>query len=389
MKPLNIGHIGCGGRSGLVQHAHQPERGSQVVAVADIDESEWEKARGYYGNDILATADYREILQATEVDAVFITTPDFLHEEMAVAALEAGKMVYLEKPMAISVEGCDRILETAFRTGVRLYLGHNMRHFPVVLKMKQLIDSGAIGQLQAVWCRHFVSYGGDAYFKDWHSERRYANSLLLQKGAHDIDVIHWLAGAYSRRVNGMGQLSVYDRCERRAEADSGITSWSNANWPPLAQTGLSPRIDVEDHNMILMQLSNGVQASYTQCHYTPDSCRNYTFIGTEGRIENIGDYGRCQVLLYSSRNSKFHQPDVTHQLFEVTGGHGGSDPAIVDEFLRFARDGGKTNTNPVAARQAVAAGVLGAESIRSDGAFRELPELDPQWVAYFDNGQQR
>jgi predicted dehydrogenase len=81
-----------------------------------------------------------------------VTTPDFLHEEQAVAALEAGKAVYLEKPMAITIPGCDRILETAYRTKTRLYLGHNMRHMAFVLKMKELIDEGAIGEVKAAWC---------------------------------------------------------------------------------------------------------------------------------------------------------------------------------------------------------------------------------------------
>ena len=53
--------------------------------------------------------------------------------------------------------------------------------------------------------------------------------------------------------------------------------------------------------MMLMQLENGVQASYMHCHYSPDSCRNYTIIGDAGRIENIGDWGECQVNIYTSR----------------------------------------------------------------------------------------
>lgn len=102
------------------------------------------------------------------------------------------------------------------RTGSKLFVGHNMRYFPVVLKMKEIIDSGLIGDVQCGWCRHFINYGGDAYFRDWHSERKNTNGLLLQKGAHDIDVMHWLMGSRTRRVVGMGMLSVYDRCSRRS-----------------------------------------------------------------------------------------------------------------------------------------------------------------------------
>src|SRR4029079_13450357 len=103
------------------------------------------------------------------------------------------------------------------RTGTRLYVGHNMRHFAMVRTMKELIDRGAVGEPTAVWCRHFVGHGGDFYFKDWHAQRRHVTSLLLQKGSHDLDVIHWLAGSVSRRVQGIGALTVYGRVHDRHE----------------------------------------------------------------------------------------------------------------------------------------------------------------------------
>ncbi len=364
---LGIGVIGGGGRGALASNAHDPENGTRVVAVADTDPNVIASLEERYGEAVFGTEDYRRVLAREDVDCVFITTPDFLHEEHAVAALEAGKSVYLEKPMAITVEGCDRILETARRTGSKLFLGHNMRYFPAIIKMKEIIEAGTIGKLHAVWCRHFVSYGGDAYFKDWHSKCRFSNGMLLQKGAHDIDVIHWLSGGYSRRVVGMGRLSVYNRCSRRDASESPNPDWRIENWPPLDQNNLSPEIDIEDHSMILMELDNGVQASYMQCHYTPDACRNYTFIGDRGRIENFGDHGECRIEVYNKRTDKYGLPDQIHNLRPVAGSHGGADPVIVESFLQFVRDGTKPNTSPIAAREAVATGVAGTESLRSGG----------------------
>lgn len=389
---LRIGVIGAGGRGGLASSAHMPEEGARIVAAADPTSDTLKKAKEKYGDKIFTTKDYKRILERKDVDAVFICTPDFLHEEHAVAALEAGKAVYLEKPMAITLEGCDRILETARRTKSKLYLGHNMRHFPVVLKMKELIDAGAIGRLQSVWCRHFIDYGGDAYFKDWHSERKYSNGLLLQKGAHDIDVIHWLSGAFTRRVVGMGRLSVYHKCKRRPKADDDYKRlnhekwWNRANWPPLSQGDMSPKIDIEDHNMILMQLENGVQASYLQCHYTPDACRNYTFIGDAGRLENIGDYGRCRVELFNKRGG-YGEPDAVFNLKPVEGSHGGSDPAIVSEFVRFVKGESKASTCPVAAREAVATGVMGTVSLREGNRPMDVPPPPSAALKYFQKGQ--
>ena len=97
------------------------------------------------------------------------------------------------------------MLQAAYESGARLYVGHNMRHMPVVQTMRQLIQDGAIGDVKAIWCRHFVGHGGDFYFKDWHADRRRTTSLLLQKGAHDIDVMHWLADGYTTRVERDGR----------------------------------------------------------------------------------------------------------------------------------------------------------------------------------------
>ena len=383
---LRIGVIGAGGRGGLAAHAHKPEEGVRVVAGADVNEQAFDRFRERFGPDAFVTKDDRELLKRDDVQAVFVTSPDFLHEEHAVAALEAGKAVYLEKPMAITIEGCDRILRTACERRLKLYLGHNMRHMALTRKMKELIDKGAIGEVRAGWCRHFVCYGGDAYFKDWHAERSKATSLLLQKGAHDIDILHWLCAGYSRRVHAMGNLSVYNRItDRHPPGERGDASWSLEHWPPLSQKGLNPVVDVEDLSMMLMELDNGVLCSYQQCHYAPDGWRNYTIIGAEGRIENFGDSpGHSVVRLWNRKNYYNPYGDEQYYIAPVTGGHGGADPNIVAEFVRYVRFGGKVATSPIAARYAVAAGCMAAHSLRHGGVPMDIPPAPKEIADYFN-----
>lgn len=386
-RELRIGVIGAGGRGHLAGYAHRPEEGIRVVAGADITDEALAYVKEKYGPEAMATKDYRELLARSDIDAVFVTSPDFLHEEHAVAALEAGKAVYLEKPMAITLEGCDRMLESAYRNKVKLYLGHNMRHFPIVEKMRELIRQGAIGEVKAIWCRHFVSYGGDAYFKDWHADRTKATSLLLQKGAHDLDVMHWLGGGYVSRVVGMGGLTLYDRITDRHDPGArGDASFTDGNWPPLSQRGMNPVLDVEDLSMMLMHYDNGVFASYEQCHYTPDGWRNYTVIGTEGRLENFGDIPpHGMVRLWNTRKDDYRpEPDAEFRFANVHGSHGGADPSIVAEFLRYLQQGGAIATSPIAARYAVAAGCLAAESMRNGNIPCDIPPVRDEIRAYFD-----
>lgn len=358
--------IGLGLRGGLATVAHRPGDGGRIVALCDVDPEAIGRAQSWFADEVRTASSYVDVF-TDDVDAVIVATPDHTHEEIAVAALEAGKAVYLEKPMATTVEGCDRILAAAKASRSRLYVGHNMRHFPFVLTMRDLIRRGAIGEVKAAWVRHFVGYGGVFYFQDWHADRRNTTGLLLQKGAHDIDIVHWLCGGYTRRVNAMGALTFYDR-------------------PTTRQPTLHEVVDVEDISMVNLELDNGVLATYSQCHFTPDYWRNYTVIGTEGRIENFGD---TEGVIRHWSGLSGYDPDGAHQIpFGATaGGHGGADPAIMAEFLRFARDGGATNTSPVAARMAVATGVTATQSLRSGGQPLDVPGLDPELAAYFDAGQ--
>lgn len=384
---LSIGIIGFGLRAGLYRYLHQPGEGSSVTVVCDISErgrsDAIEKIPGVNVTDSI------DDVVASGVDAAVVLVPDYAHAAVAIPLLRAGIAVFCEKPLDITVEAADSVLRAAYETGTKLYVGHNMRHMPVIRQMRELITAGAIGEVRAIWCRHFVGNGGDYYFKDWHAERSKANSLLLQKGAHDIDVIHWLAGGYSRRVAAMGKLAVYGNVtSRRDNSDRRMGDWfSTENWPPLAQTDLNPILDVEDISMMNMELDNGVLASYQQCHFTPDYWRNYTIIGTAGRIENFDDGPGGEIKLYGSRGQQ------ATETFAIAGeneaGHGGADPSLIAEFLNFVRHGGHTDTNPVAAREAVAAAAVAAESLRSDGGALDVPDVPQSWQEYFDSGQRR
>ncbi|WP_419647861.1 Gfo/Idh/MocA family protein, partial [Victivallis vadensis] len=278
MKKLKFGIIGTCCRGELGDYAHQTANGVEIVAGADI----YEEQRRSFAERMKAKqaavniyADYREMIEKEKLDGVFITSPDFCHEEQACFALRHKTAVYLEKPIAISIEGADRILRTAKENRTHLMLGHNMRYMEFTNRMREIILSGMIGEVKAIWCRHFVSYGGDAYFRDWHADRRNTCSLLLQKGAHDIDIIHWLANSRSVKVNGIGSLSVYGSIPRRPAGCERLDTltvqgvWSNSHWPPEAQKDYYPEVNNEDLNMINLQLANGVQACYLQCHFTP------------------------------------------------------------------------------------------------------------------------
>ena len=102
-KEMGIGVIGVGGRGALAQHAHRPDEGVRLVAGADTSTEALAGFADRLGPDVFTTDDYRKLLARPNVDAVFITSPDYCHAEHAIAALTAGKAVFLEKPLAITI----------------------------------------------------------------------------------------------------------------------------------------------------------------------------------------------------------------------------------------------------------------------------------------------
>jgi predicted dehydrogenase len=381
---LRVALIGVGARSEIGHHVPRARPGARVVAVADTTPEGRERAAAAFPGAGVHP-DHRALLAAGGVDAAIVTTPDHTHADIAVDLLRAGVAVYLEKPLATTLPDADRVLTAAAGTGTPLYVGHNFRHAAVVRTMRAVVERGEIGEVKAVWVRHFVGHGGDYYFKDWHADRRRTGTLLLQKASHDLDVIHHLAGGYTRRVVGMGDLVVYGAVtDRRDRSGETMPDWfSLGNWPPAAQTGLNPVVDVEDLSMVLMTLDNGVQASYQQCHFTPDYWRNYTVIGTEGRLENFGDTAGGVVKVWDRRHEYAATGDREHPIGGVAGGHEDADLATMTEFLAHVADGAPTLVSPVAAREAVATGALAAQSLRSGSVPLAVPELPPHVVRHF------
>lgn len=381
---VRVAVIGFGARAAIAEHVGVAHEGAAVVAIVDLDADGRARAERAYP-DATVYSDLDDLIASASVDAAIVTTPDFTHEAIAVALLNAGIAVYLEKPLAITLEGADRVLTTAAETGTVLYVGHNFRHSGVVKVMREILERGEIGEVKAVWVRHFVGNGGDYYFKDWHADRAKTGTLLLQKASHDIDIVHYLSSGYTRRVVGMGDLMVYgditDRRDRRGET---MPDWfSFDNWPPASQTGLNPVVDVEDVSMMMMTLDNGVMASYQQCHFTPDYWRNYTVIGTEGRLENVGDTAGGVVKVWNRRHEWQVEGDAEYPIAGAASGHEDADLLTMTEFFNLLVDGTPTVVSPIAAREAVAAGSLAAQSLRDGSVPLTVPELPAHVAQYF------
>lgn len=390
MDKLRIGVIGVSGRGGMARQWHQPGADGRSVLVGGADVNPDFLAR--FAADVpeaQVTDDYRRLLDRDDVDAIGVFSPDFLHEEHAVAALQAGKHVFCEKPLAITTAGCDRILDAWRASGRKLMVGFNMRYMNLFRVMKEVVDSGVLGELKAVWVRHFVGYGGHFYYHDWHATRAGTTSLLLQKGSHDIDMIHWLTGQHTVAAVAMGQLDVYGgdypddlTCPVCDERDT-CPDYQRP-WPGHERCAYRREIDVEDNNQVLLRLNGGILASYLQCHFTPDYHRNYVLIGTEGRLENSEPEGK----VWLKTRSRFGWKSLADRTYEVKpaeGGHGGADPVIARDFLDMVLNDKPPLAPAIAGRHSVAAGCAAAESLRGGSQLVPVPAA-PAWAFHALDG---
>lgn len=383
MKQIRIGVVGVRGRGAMAKNLHCENGRSAVIAGADVSREALEQFKSDVNPKAFVTQNYDEMLKMDEIDAVMVASPDFTHEEYVLKAFKAGKHVFCEKPMAITTEGCDKMLKAWQDSGKKFMIGFNMRYMNIFRVMKDIVDAGTIGEIRTVWVRHFVGHGGRWYYHDWHANSKYSTGLLLQKASHDIDMIHWITGKYTKRAAGFGSLDYYGgeksndlRCPECPDKDSCVEYThvpERINKQDMCV--FRKEVDVEDSSTVMMELEGGIKATYMQCHYTPDYWRNYVFIGTEGRLENLDDHSKVIVKMRSRSKRWKNFADQVYDIKPAEGGHGGADPVICSDFIDMICDGKQPVATPLAGRMSVATACAATQSIRNGSGMVEIPPI--------------
>jgi predicted dehydrogenase len=144
MERLKVGFIGVGGISRLHYQGYKDNPRAEVCAICDANEKQLQERSAEWGIGKTYT-DYRQLLEDPGIDAVEVLVPHHLHAPIGIAALEAGKHVSMQKPMAIDVAECDALIAASKRTDKLFRVFENFIYYPPMLKAKELLDSGAIG----------------------------------------------------------------------------------------------------------------------------------------------------------------------------------------------------------------------------------------------------
>lgn len=198
MKKLHIGIVGGGNIAPLHALAIQALPEAQLMAVATQNAERGKAFAEKYGG--VWYADYAELLQQPDVDAVAICTPHDLHAPMTIAAAQAGKHVLCEKPMARTTAECDAMIDACDRAGVTLGVVFQSRFEPLSLQFRRLIDEGTLGRIlwssaNTIWYRSDDYYRSGSWRGTWAHE---GGGVLINQAIHAIDLMLWLTGIPDR-----------------------------------------------------------------------------------------------------------------------------------------------------------------------------------------------
>lgn len=374
-KKIGIGILGTGKRGvyfGGAYFGRHPD--CELVGLCDVSEESLAFAKEHLG-DIPATQSLEQFLQLPGLDAVIICSNDHAHTEHTLASLAAGKHVYLEKPMAQSIEDCDRMAQAGLEAGRVFMVGLELRYCSLMEDMKRIIASGEVGKIIMGNVVDNVSVGGSYYYHGPRRRKSYVKSLILEKGTHSLDLANWLIDASPVKVYASSGLDVFGgdapndkRCRDCDESKTCAYYVDNRKGLEMDYGGVrlkddlcvyAEEIDTHDNGIVVVDYDNGARLSYLESHFTPEYTREFTFTGTKGKI--IGFYNNEQdfKITVMKRHSKEVQ---TYYPERRSGGHGGGDKAIVETFVQLIHKGEPAMPGIWGARDSAAIALAAAES---------------------------
>jgi UDP-N-acetyl-2-amino-2-deoxyglucuronate dehydrogenase len=294
-KPIGIALIGTGSIADFHVRALQMIDGAKLVAVHARNA---ERGQAFADqNGCLYIDDYEALLARDDIDAVAITTPSGTHSELGIKAARAGKHVFCEKPLDVTIDKIDALIQACDENGVKLGAVFQSRFGPGAQAFKRAVEAGRFGRLTQCsayipWFRSAEYYAGNSWRGTWALD---GGGALMNQGVHAVDMLLWLVGEVSE---------VSARC----------------------QTRLHEGIEVEDNAVAWLQFQNGavgvIQAS-TCCY--PGEAKRVELKGEKGSVTLEDDRP-----IFWQFDEELPEDAEVRALAETAGiGGGASDPRAI------------------------------------------------------------
>lgn len=409
--------VGVGHRTQMFQDAIYTtfKNSCEVVGFCDTNLGRLKHYQDYANRatgktiPIYDAKDFDKMIEETKPDTVIVTTVDGFHHIYIVRAMELGCDVITEKPMTTTAEKCRQIIDAKNKFGKNITVTFNYRYSPARTQVKDLLMSGAIGDILSVdfhWMLN-THHGAD-YFRRWHGHKEFSGGLMVHKATHHFDLVNWWLSAIPVTVYANGKRDFYtpqmakrfglqgyhERCHTCPEKNiCGFELDLSANKRLKAlyldneqydgyfrdRCVFRPDIDIEDTMNVIVKYDNRVTLSYSLNAFNSWEGYYVIFNGTKGRLEHkieekiyfAGD-GRVQggikeggeyIKIFPLRGNAY---DI--DVWKGEGGHGGGDILMLedifspeqkpDKYLRAAdqRAGAYSILTGVAANHSIASG---------------------------------
>lgn len=409
-KPLTAIIIGAGGRGRVYSAYAKNFPGSmKVIGVSDINEFRCKRMSEQHGvSEENQMGDWSEVFKRPKfADVVFIATPDDLHYEPCMKALDLGYHVLLEKPAAQSEKECVNIMNKAIEKKKLVVLSHVLRYAPYFVELRKLIQSGKLGQILSV--QHLEPIGMEhmmhSYVRgNWHNSKK-TTPIILAKSCHDLDIIRWMLDQPCDEVSAFGDVMCFKKenapegcakfcldCAKETEANCPFSAkkiyYDRRSWcgnfdltgdndqkgeqilkylkdTHYGRCVFNAENDQCDHYVMNMKFKNGTTCSFSMEGMTSYEGRFTRIMGTKGDV--VGDMR--QFTFHDFLTKKNHKWSS-----KSYDGHGGGDFILVRDFLIAA-----TNNDPEGAsstiQSSIESHVMGfrAEESRKTGKTMKMP----------------
>jgi len=217
---ITVGIIGCGDRGKGVMHVLKELSDMfTVTAICDVLDFRMEDAKEIDTNaNYKVYKDYRKLLDDKNIAAVVIATPLYLHHEIAIASLQAGKHIYLEKTMTWNIQqALDLVKQSKLYPKQTLQIGHQYRFTPVCFKVKEMFEKDYLGKVTQIDCRwdrnaswrRPVPVGCTDRQINWRMYKEYSGGLVAELLSHQIDFINWIFNTHPDEVFATGGIDYY------------------------------------------------------------------------------------------------------------------------------------------------------------------------------------
>jgi predicted dehydrogenase len=331
-RTVGIGLIGCGGMGRYVAQkvANQNPR-LRIRGLFDPDKRSIEASRKAFGENIPIYLDYRQLCAALDIDWVMIASWNCFHKAQTIAAFEAGKHVFCQKPLATTPADCVEMRRAWKKSGRLFNIGFSLRYTPHYRAIHKLIADGVIGQMVSMEFNEVLGFNHGGYIMgDWRRLTEYAGTHLLEKCCHDIDLANWMVGMRAMRVASFGGLNFFvpknQQHVRRLGTDSNGRKAYHTWGGLVGKNPFTADKDIVDNQVAIIEYENGVRATFhTNCNSGITERRMY-INGTEGTI-------RADIVAGSIEVARIGFNEKARKVKASTkGSHGGGDDVLARDL---------------------------------------------------------